>query len=125
MNKTKNNLWAILVFFIAVVLFVIPMLAAMLAIKFPLADLVNEKESYKTYERTKYSYFYVDDEKQAQKDFEDIAYYFQDKDLSKEIYVIIKMAANPGEGAQVLKDELHIDLSDFIPNAKKKNKAGE
>ena len=119
MNKTKNNLWAILVFFIAVVLFVIPMLSAMLAIKFPLADLVNEKESYKTYERTKYSYFYVDDEKQAQKDFEDIAYYFQDKDLSKEIYVIIKTAANPGEGAQVLKDELHIDLSDFIPNAKK------
>ena len=125
MNKTNNNLWAILVFFIAVVLFVIPMLAAMLAIKLPLADLVNEKESYKTYERTKYSYFYVDDEKQAQKDFEDIAYYFQDKDLSKEIYVIIKTAANPGEGAQVLKDELHTDLSDFIPNAKKKNKAGE
>ena len=125
MNKTKNNLWAILVFFIAVVLFVIPMLAAMLAIKFPLADLVNEKESYKTYEGTKYSYFYVDDEKQAQKDFEDIAYYFQDKDLSKEIYAIIKTAVNPGEGAQVLKDELHIDLSDFIPNAKKKNKAGE
>ena len=125
MNKTKNNLWAILVFFIAVVLFVIPMLAAMLAIKFPLADLVNEKESYKTYERTKYSYFYVDDEKQAQKDFEDIAYYFQDKDLSKEIYAIIKTAVNPGEGAQVLKDELHTDLSDFIPNAKKKNKAGE
>lgn len=119
MNKTKHSPWIIFVFLAVTVLFVIPVLAAVLAIRFPIADLFSSKEPYETYEGTEYSYFYVDDEEQAQKDFEDIAYYFHNQDIREEFYAVIKTAANPGEAAQVLKEELEIDLSDFIPGIKK------
>jgi hypothetical protein len=99
-------------------MFIIPMLTAALSVKFPLADYIenfkNRHKSSDTYKGTEYSFFYTDDPEQAQKDFEDIAYYFDDVDwLNEIIYPVVRTAANPGEAAEVLKKELHIDLSDF------------
>ena len=113
MKNKKTKTWIWLLAIAVVVIFVIPLLSAILAIRFPLADLLSEKESYKTYEGTEYSYFYAADAERAQKDFEDIAYYFQDFDVREEIVAIIKTAINPGDAAQVLKEELHTDLADY------------
>ena len=113
-NKKIGN-WIIILFVLS---FIIPMLTAALSVKFPLADYIenfkNRHKASDTYEGTEYSFFYTDDPEQAQKDFEDIAYYFDDVDwLNEIIYPVVRTAANPGEAAEVLKKELHIDLSDF------------
>ena len=100
------------------ILFVIPLLTAVLSIRFPLARYVMEwKEAKKaeknySYRGTEYSYFNADSEASRQA-FEDIAFYFNDLDWEEYIAPILKTAANPGEAAMVIKNELGIDLADY------------
>jgi len=116
MKKRNSDRLIKIIFVVFVLLFVIPMLSAMLSIICPIADLIEQNEDhYQGYEGTKNSFFYVEDPEKAQQDFEDIAYYFVDREdeWKDEFYKIIKTAANPGEAAKVLNKELHIDITGF------------
>ncbi len=118
MNKERNKKIGKLIALLFMMLFVIPILTATLSVRFPLADYIEEyRISHKasdSYEGTKYSFFFVEDPQQAQTDFEDIAHYFENVDwMSEVIYPVARVAANPGEAAALLEQELHINLSDF------------
>lgn len=114
MEEKKINGWVKFLIVLIIFLFVIPMLSAILAINFPLSDLFTKRKApYKTYEGTEYSFFYTKDPEKTQQDFEDIAYYFQnhEEEWKDEIHAIINAATNPGEAAEIIKDELHLDIS--------------
>ena len=90
--------------FLFVLLFVIPMLTAFLAVHFPLADLITRGQNhFPGYSNTEKSFFYTADEASAQKDFEDIAYYFENIDWKTEILSIVATAADPEETKRILK----------------------
>ena len=118
MNKERNKKIGKLIALLFMILFVIPILTATLSVRFPLADYIEEyRISHKasdSYEGTKHSFYFVEDPQQAQTDFEDIAHYFEKVDwMSEVVYPVVRVAANPGEAAALLKQELHIDLSDL------------
>lgn len=109
--KYKIRKPLIVIVFLFVLLFVIPMLTAFLTIRFPLADLITKNQKhFPGYSNTEKSYFYIADEASAQKDFEDIAYYFEDVDWETEILPIVAAATDPEEAKRILKEELHIDV---------------
>lgn len=111
MNRKISKLLFI-IGFLFVLLFVIPMLTAFLAVHFPLADLITENQKhFPGYSNTEKSFFFTADEASAQKDFEDIAYYFENVDWESEISPLVEATCNPSETEKVLKEELHIDIS--------------
>lgn len=92
---------------ISLAVLIVPLLVAFLAITFP-AEVKRDNVSY---EGTDLSYFaadkWVSDE--AQKDFEDVAYFFEDVDWSEYAGQILRVCFNPGEAAKVVEEELHAD----------------
>ena len=101
--------------FLFVLLFVIPMLTAFLAVHFPLADLITRgHKHFPGYLNTEKSFFYTADEASAQKDFEDIAYYFENVDWESEISPLIEVTCNSSETEKTLKEELHIDVNSLL-----------
>lgn len=109
--KYKIRKPLIVIVFLFVLLFVIPMLTAFLAIRFPLADLITKNQNhFPGYSNTEKSYFYIADEASAQKDFEDIAYYFENVDWETKIRPIVTVVSDPEEAKRILKEELNIDV---------------
>lgn len=93
---------------------IIPFLTALLAVKLPITGMFWTAKS-KSYEGTPQSYFHESHYgEEAEKDFSDIAYYFDDKNLFEYFESVFKTIYDPSFSKQVLEDELHIDQNSLI-----------
>ena len=91
---------------------IVPLLVAFLALTFP-AEVKNSNASY---EGTKLSYFAADKwvSEEAQKDFEDVIYFFEDVNWSEYTGQILRICFNPGEAAKVFEEELRVDPAELF-----------
>lgn len=93
---------------------IIPFLTALLAVKLPITGMFWTAKN-KSYEGTPQSYFHESHYgEEAEKDFSDIAYYFDDKNLFEYFESVFKTIYDPSFSKQVLEDELHIDQNSLI-----------
>lgn len=97
---------------VSLVVLIVPLLVAFLAITFP-AKIENSNVSY---EGTELSCFAADKwvSEEAQKDFEDVAYFFKDVDWNEYAGQILRVCFNPGEAAKVVEEELHVDPAELV-----------
>ncbi len=93
----------------------VPLLVAFLTNAVPERKKIDE-----SYEGTELSYFAADkwESEEARKDFNDVAYYFDDVDWSEYTSQILKACFNPGEAARIVEEELHIDPAKIISGLK-------
>ena len=88
----------------------VPLTVAYLAIS------VSEKQQSETsYEGSSLSYFASEKwiTEEADEDFADIAYFFDDVDWHRYVGQIMNVCLNPAEASRIAEKELHFDVAEF------------
>ena len=88
----------------------VPLMVAYFAVSLP------EKQRTETsYEESGLSYFASEKwiTEEADEDFADIAYFFDDVDWHRYVGQIMNVCLNPAEAARIAEKELHFDVAEF------------
>lgn len=116
--KKEPNILYLIITFLVVMLFVVPMLSVAMATNFPIDHIIHKHAAPVSYAGTEYSYFnpynFEENGGEAKEIYGELVGKLTEADWESVITPILKTATNPGEAYKVLEETYGKDIATKI-----------